>query len=463
MVQNMAEQTVNKTEELGHSSKKSISQEYDGERPRKENGHGRGLLSRASTRTHAKKALLGCGFVPRSLSQSQSSRSQPEPESSPDHGSLRKLKSRTGTLTTNKSSETMAERPAANELGDPEGSNPPTKVEPVQNVRARDSRAKQMESHIVALAKGITELDNDRKRLQAEVRAARSGSWVTKSSRQIREELSSLEEGLRHWAEKYSVGEISALESKSNEEKNLILEQLKGYCAEREWTTLVKKLPKIVDHVPALLTQAALAKDIFGSIFANPFFAFRESKEPSTAHFVQTLSYLYASMLEAVNKEEAHIWRSQTLRLLATSPPNSVHNAPLRGKVETVTSELALEFLGGPIRALLCQHNDSWVTQRNQELYQLYHTAGELAISLWTQRSYVKCYNMEDLPVFRADHPVMSAHALHRQHENEPGLDGKNALIVVHPAIVAFGNEYAEHYDLCKVWAKGIILVDENA
>lgn len=70
---------------------------------------------------------------------------------------------------------------------------------------------------------------------------------------------------------------------------------------------------------------------------------------------------------------------------------------------------------------------------------------------------------MDELPVFRAEHPVMSAHALHRQHGNDAKLDGKNALIIVHPAIVAFGNEYAEHYDLCKVWAKGIIIVDEHA
>jgi hypothetical protein len=194
----------------------------------------------------------------------------------------------------------MAERPGGKDLGDSESTYLPTKVEPVQSGRARDGRAKQMESHIVALAKGITELDNDRKRLQAEVRAARSGSWVTKSSRQIREELSNLEEGLRHWAEKFSVGEISALESKSIQEKNLILEQLKGYCAKCDWATLVEKLPTMADNVPALLTQAMLAKEIFGSIFANPFFAFRETKEPSTGHSAQTLSYLYASMLEGM-------------------------------------------------------------------------------------------------------------------------------------------------------------------
>lgn len=204
-----------------------------------------------------------------------------------------------------KPSQIMEEHPEHNpaDLGDSEVVHSSTKIEPAQNPRTRDGKVKQMESHIVALARGITELDNDRKRLQAQVRSARSGSWVTKSSRQIREELSSLEAAMRQWAENYSVAEIRALDSLSIEEKDAILERLDGYCAQVDWTTLIEKSPTMADKIPALLMQALLAKDIFGSIFANPFFAFGESKEPSTAHSSQTLSYLYASMLEGMSTE----------------------------------------------------------------------------------------------------------------------------------------------------------------
>ncbi|KOC08107.1 hypothetical protein COH20_007520 [Aspergillus flavus] len=460
----MAQHTADKKEHMEAGGKKQSSHDYDAEHAQKEHGSGRGILGRSATRIHTKKSLLGCGFVARTFNQGQGPRSEQDSESNAEHVTHRKNKSKSGGSPPMKPSQIMEEHPEHNpaDLGDSEVVHSSTKIEPAQNPRTRDGKVKQMESHIVALARGITELDNDRKRLQAQVRSARSGSWVTKSSRQIREELSSLEAAMRQWAENYSVAEIRALDSLPIEEKDVILERLGGYCAQVDWTTLIEKAPTMADKIPALLMQALLAKDIFGSIFANPFFAFGESKEPSTAHSSQTLSYLYASMLE-VNKEEAHIWRSQTLRLLATPPPNSVHNAPLRAKVEAITSELAIEFLAGPVRLLFRHRNDSWAIQRNQELYQLYHTAGELAISLWTQRSFMRCYCMDELPVFRAEHPVMSAHALHRQHGNDAKLDGKNALIIVHPAIVAFGNEYAEHYDLCKVWAKGIILVDEHA
>ncbi|KAE8385413.1 hypothetical protein BDV23DRAFT_164985 [Aspergillus alliaceus] len=462
----MAERTASKTDDMETGSKKSSSHDCDAERSRKEHGNGRGMLARSGTRTQTKKSLLGCGFVARTFNQGQSPRSEHEAESSPEHGTHRKQASKSGGTHPMEQNDIMGVRVEQNldELGNAEGGVSSTKVDPTsaQNPRTRDSRAKQMESHIVALARGITELDNDRKRLQAQVRAAKSGSWVTKSSRQIREELSSLEEALRRWAEAYSVGELRALESVSIEEKNAVLEHLKGYCAQQDWTILLSRVPAMTDKLPGLLMQALLAKDIFRSIFANPFFAFGEAKEPSKAHAAQTLSYLYASMLD-VNKEEAHIWRSQTLRLLATPPPNSVHNAPLREKVEAVTSELAVGFLAGPAHILFRHRDDARAIRRNQELYQLYQTAGELAISLWTQRSFMRCYCLDELAVFRVEHPVMSAHSIHRQHGNDSRLDGKNALIIVQPAIVAFGNEYAEHYDLCKVWAKGIILVDENA
>ncbi|KAE8352261.1 hypothetical protein BDV28DRAFT_4764 [Aspergillus coremiiformis] len=421
------------------------------------------MIARSFTRTHTKKSLLGYGFVARTFNPGQNPRSEQEAELGSDHGTDRRHKSTSGATALSKQTDSMDGHSELNldETGDAGDAVSSSKIEPAPHPRSRDGRAKQMEAHIVALARGITELDNDRKRLHAQVRAAKSGSWVTKSSRQIRDELASLEEGLRHWAENYSVGEISALQSVPSEDKNAILERLKGYCVQIDWDTLIGKVPAMADNVPALLTQAMLAKDVFGSIFANPFFAFGEAKEPSKGHSAQTLSFLYASMLD-VNKEEAHIWRSQTLRLLATPPPNSVNNALLRGKVEAVTSQRAVEFLAGPVHVLFRHKNDSWVIQRNQELYQLYQTAGELAISLWTQRSFMKCYFLDDLAVFRTDHPVMSAHTLHRHHGNDTRLDGKNGLIVVHPAVVAFGNEYAEHYDLCKVWAKSIILVDEH-
>ncbi|KNG88769.1 hypothetical protein ANOM_002795 [Aspergillus nomiae NRRL 13137] len=440
----MAQHTADKREDMETGVKKQSSHDHDAEHAHKEHGSGRGMLARSATRIHTKKSLLGRGFVARTFNQGQGPRSEQDSEPNPERASHRKNKSKSGGSPPIKPSQIMDEHPGPNpaELGDPEGVYPSTKVEPAPNPRTRD--------------------DNDRKRLQAQVRSARSGSWVTKSSRQIREELSSFEAAMRHWAENYSVGEIRALDSLPIEEKDAILERLSGYCAQVDWTTLIEKASTMADNIPALLMQALLAKDIFGTIFANPFFAFGESKEPSTAHASQTLSFLYASMLD-VNKEEAHIWRSQTLRLLATPPPNSVHNAPLRAKVEAITSELAVDFLAGPVQLLFRHRNDSWAIQRNQELYQLYQTAGDLAISLWTQRSFMRCYCMDELPIFRAEHPVMSAHALHRPRGDDTRLDGKNALIIVHPAIVAFGNEYAEHYDLCKVWAKGIILVDEHA
>ncbi|KAE8149805.1 hypothetical protein BDV25DRAFT_130078 [Aspergillus avenaceus] len=396
----------------------------------------------------------------RAFSQGPGSRPQPEPETTPEPGTHRKQQSSVGGQTAMHPSATIEEQPEP--TAEPTVMQPEDLADVVPTMRTRDGRLDHMESHIVALARGVTDLDNDRKRWQAQARAARSGSWVTKSSRVIREELAQLEGAVRGWAEKHSVPGMAAMTSGSPEGYQRIMERLKGHCTETDWTTLTEKLGKTTAHVPTLLTQALLARDLFGSIFANPFFAFGESQEPSVAHEPRSFSFLYASMLE-VNKEEAHIWRSQMLRLLATPPPNSVHNAPLREQVETTTTRLAAEFLDGPVQPLLQTTNESGMVQRTQELHQLYQGAGELAVSLWTQRSFVKCYRIEELSVFRADHPIMSPHPLHHAEAGGGASDGQPVLLMVHPAVVAFGNEYAEHYDLCKVWAKAMMVVDSHA
>ena len=135
----------------------------------------------------------------------------------------------------------------------------------------------------------------------------------------------------------------------------------------------------------------------------------------------------------------------------------------LAQRVREVTSELAVEFLNGPIQALLrTPRTEAELVKRNQELYSLYHSAGALALSLWTQRAFMKFHNLHGLQRFRTGNPAMTAHPLQHLSEDDERLDGKRVLLVVQPAVVAYGDEEAQNYDMCKVWAKGVVLVDEN-
>lgn len=72
------------------------------------------------------------------------------------------------------------------------------------------------------------------------------------------------------------------------------------------------------------------------------------------------------------------------------------------------------------------------------------------------------CKSQGDLPIFNATSSVMSAHRLHKLDEDDTRLDGKKVLLVVQPAVLAFGDENGESYDQSKVWARANVLVDES-
>jgi len=103
------------------------------------------------------------------------------------------------------------------------------------------------------------------------------------------------------------------------------------------------------------------------------------------------------------------------------------------------------------------------VIRRSDDLYRLYHQAGGLALSLWAQRTVIASHGLQRLHKFRASSSLMTAHRLHHLDEDDKRLDGRKILLCIQPAVLAFGNENGENYDKSKVWAKAIVLVEDNA
>jgi hypothetical protein len=71
---------------------------------------------------------------------------------------------------------------------------------------------------------------------------------------------------------------------------------------QENWDALVDRMtPTVAKRLPALFTEAMLAKHCFKRMFATPFFAFPESDESSTAPSAPsaaTMAYLYGVMRE---------------------------------------------------------------------------------------------------------------------------------------------------------------------
>ncbi|KAL4811958.1 hypothetical protein BDW67DRAFT_194082 [Aspergillus spinulosporus] len=276
------------------------------------------------------------------------------------------------------------------------------------------------------------------------------GHWKEEA---IRHNISHLGERIYNWAQRHSVASLEDCFGITARDKASIVKELRGYTSQESWERLV---------VPKLLVQALLAKRIFETLFANPFFAFRNVDGNGSLQEQDDLMKIYRSMLQ-INESQGHIWRSQTLlelwRMTFKSHPNS-----LQGRFDKMSQEFAANFVSSPVGGLLCRRKKaSVIASRTMELQFLYMMAAYLALGLWTLRSHIVCQSQGDAPdarVFDVGDPVMRAHQLHRLDEGDHKLDGKQIVLFVQPAVLAYGSNDAEHYDQYRVWAPAIVFVE---
>lgn len=153
------------------------------------------------------------------------------------------------------------------------------------------------------------------------------------------------------------------------------------------------------------------------------------------------------------------------LRILQTPNRVSKSDFVFSGRLEANLSRMAdqrsEQFLSGPVRYLLGKPSGDEQSVK-KVLAGIYTCAGQLALSLWTQRSFLICLELQQIPRFFTGREEMSAHAIHQLDEEDTRLDGQPIIAIIQPAFLAFGNDNAEHYEQHKVWAEAIVLIDER-
>ena len=163
----------------------------------------------------------------------------------------------------------------------------------------------------------------------------------------------------------------------------------------------------------------------------------------------------------AVDERQAHVWRSQALRLLNPASKTAKTETSVSNKSketrQLACTRLYLDFIRGPVR-LLCRDIED-VERRDRELKDIFCSAGEMATNLWTQRTNMKCFNIRHLQAFNIDNSKMVAHRLHHLDDDDHSLDGRSILAVIQPLVVAYGNDNEENYDQFKIWAKAVVLI----
>ncbi|RAH64720.1 uncharacterized protein BO66DRAFT_463742 [Aspergillus aculeatinus CBS 121060] len=281
----------------------------------------------------------------------------------------------------------------------------------------------------------------------------------------VRRALRKLHMAIRSWAKIYAVSDVSDLEGIPASKLDLLVEELGSYCSETTWTSLNEKLSIPVNRVPDILVQAALSSVVFEWIFEDPFFLFHDMAISGSFSLSNDLGSIYHHMKQgkkSVDEVEAHAWRSQMLRLL--SVPTEQSAKPLLGSQSgSLSRNLADQFIQSATGALLKEpESRETLETRVKELEVLLSEAADLALSLWTQRTDMGCYSLYELPQFCNGDPMVEAHRLHHLDDGDARLDCANNVLVVFPAVVAYGSVHGEHYDQSKVWAAATVLVNNQ-
>jgi hypothetical protein len=172
-------------------------------------------------------------------------------------------------------------------------------------------------------------------------------------------------------------------------------------------------------------------------------------------------------LITLANQQDAHIWRSQMLRLLLPPLRNdskdgekSLHSWT-EGIITKVSEKQASDFIAGSARHLIS--NDA-ITGYTKKLKDIYREAAALSYRLWTRRTTMKCVTLHDMghPTFDVDNPYLVPHNLVRYDDHDDQLRNKPITVIVHPLLQVYGTDEAKDYDKGRVWVPAEVWLDSK-
>lgn len=173
------------------------------------------------------------------------------------------------------------------------------------------------------------------------------------------------------------------------------------------------------------------------------------------------------NLCDTANQEEAHIWRSQTLRLLlpqlrddATSQEKELHRWTSE-LISNIANLQAAHFLEGPARHLI---RDGAETNSGSKLQSIYQMAANISYMMWTRRATLKCYTLRHLhqQTFHPESKNLIPHSSVKFDQFEDQLEGRPISLIVHPLLELYGTNDAKNYDQGSVWAPAEVWLDSR-
>lgn len=321
--------------------------------------------------------------------------------------------------------------------------------------------------HEMQLEKSALETQHNlfiRKQQEASFRQMESARWLPVDETNVMSNLDKLKRDMRSWAKTTSIKEISMLQNLQEAESAALRRYLSNVVVFENG-----QLPKGIStgaKSPTLLLNALLADHVYMSFFRSPFFFVEGTFEdfPSNGLPGGILEEIY-EWAKSANPQDAHIWRSQTLRLLMPPLRNNISEGErkLHHKIEEALARVAQQratvFLTGPASFLIEKNTKSDVTPKLQNIY---NEAVKQSYMLWTRRTEMKCSTLRDIeqPGFDVESPFFDPDNLMRPEDHADQLKDRPITVLVHPLLEVAGTDEAIDYDQKRVWAKGVVWLD---
>ncbi|PMD45821.1 hypothetical protein L207DRAFT_419762 [Hyaloscypha variabilis F] len=292
-------------------------------------------------------------------------------------------------------------------------------------------------------------------------------SWQSVEGNKVIGDLDKLKRDMRSFGKGMSTKDLSVFQRLDEAENVALLKDLAEVC-ELTNDGLPEELTS--PRSPALLLNALLSHHIYTTLFKNPFFFLENGlgNDLPQSGLDSLLNEVYRRTRHA-NREEAHIWRSQTLRLLlpqlrddATTQEKDLHRWTSE-LISNVAKLQAAHFLEGPARHLI---GDTAKAKSSSKLDGIYQTAANISYMLWTRRATVKCYTLTNfsprpLP-FHPDRKDFIPHSSVKFEEFEDQLKGRPITLIVHPLLQLYGTDDAKDYDRGSTWAPAEVWLDSR-
>lgn len=129
--------------------------------------------------------------------------------------------------------------------------------------------------------------------------------------------------------------------------------------------------------------------------------------------------------------------------------------------IARVAQQEASAFLDGPASFLVGQNPSSDVAEKLEKIYQ---EAATQAYMLWTRRTELRCYTLQDVGAVHFDPKSedFDPDNLVKYEDHEDQLKGRPVAVMVHPLLCVAGSDEGNDYDRERVWAKGVVWLDSK-